>query len=166
MLPTKGDLGNATAVYTRNLREKGRLATQSYLQNFCHALPHLDRSKESAKDAKIRPTRYTTVIADFINKARAEVGLQTQSVFILNILDYTVFAGIDLSNFMDAVVASSGAICNQDTAATLVLLPVVHGEVDFQHVIKHTRTIEDQLIKCGNDLTMRRSIIFHGEDPI
>ena len=162
------DLVAAKANHQRRSRERGQASTARYLDTFCKIVPHLDRIKENWKDAKARPNKYISLIMDFINKARAQSNIRSDNIYVLHILDYNVFSGIDMTTFTDAVATSSSmnsTVSGQSKGASLVILPSMFGEVTFQTVIKHTRTIEDQLMRCGNDLSMRCSITYNDEAP-
>ena len=152
----------AAQAFERRLRERGQAAVQRFLETNSKVVPHIDKGK--VPDQKTRPSKYMAVLHDFITKARG-ASTKAESVYILHVLDYTVFQGMDLVHFQDAVAVSSQMnLISNNRGASLVILPSPFGEVTYQQVIKNTRTIEDTLMKHGNDLSVRCSITYNDED--
>lgn len=164
-----GDLVSARASYQRRLRERGHGAVDKFLECYCKAMTHLNKTKDkdALKDAKARPSKYAAVVTDFINKARSATNIRAENTYIIHVLDYVVFQGIDATCFQDAVATSSQMNLNlAGRAATLVTLPAVFGECSYQSAIKHTRLIEDMLMKHSNDLSIRCSFTYNEEDSL
>jgi hypothetical protein len=152
----------AVQAHERRLRERGQAAVQRFLDVNSKVVAHIDKGK--VPDPKARPSTYMAVLHDFLTKARG-MSTKAESVYVLHVLDYSVFQGMDLVHFQDAVAVSSQMnLISNNRGATLVILPSPFGEVTYQAAIKHTRTIEDNLMKHGNDLSFRCSITYKEED--
>ena len=68
------------------------------------------------------------------------MSVKAESVYILHVLDYAVFQGIDLTHFQDAVAVSSQMnMISNNRGASLVILPSPFGTFTYQQVNKNTR---------------------------
>ena len=109
----------------------------------------------------MRPTKYMTTIQNFIAAAGCP---DLDQSFVVHVLDYLVYAGVDPIHFKDSITAaammSMAGGKTADRHIMLVVLPMATSTVDGQHAIKHRRIVEDALVSANLDCNMITSIVF------
>ena len=167
------DSAKLEAKYNSELRAAGAAAAASFADIVAFFTPHLTKNGKAIdpefSDAALRPAKYVGTIQRYLSTTGTA---DIDKVYFIHVLDYLVFAGVDVPNFKDSITTaatmSTVGGSSADHHIIAVVLPMATSTVDGVHAIKHRRTVEDALVGANLDCNLITSIVFappeHGSE--